>query len=135
MKKYVDFYITHFPDFASCLPFCRQLTAKVFNAGNSCIIYTEQPSLAESLDQTLWDTDSQFIPHDREGNVVTVYHPQSDKLPIPIQLQPAKPLDDTLKWQRCLQIVPNQPDFLACARQQFKHYQQQGAVIKTHKIG
>jgi DNA polymerase III subunit chi len=140
MKKYVDFYITPFAHFQACLPFCRQLTAKAFNAGNSCIIYTENEGMAKTLDDILWQNPiDSFIPHHRQpnsSNVIEVCHPNpAQPSSIWINLRSADQAPEQPDWQRCLQIVPNQPDLLACARQQFKHYQQQGAVIKTHKIG
>jgi DNA polymerase III subunit chi len=138
--QHVDFYIMSSTNFDECIPFCSKLVQKAYKAKNSCIIYTENEQMVTQLDDRLWqDNAEHFIPHHKhneQNNVIEVIQTQTkNKHPIWINYRCADlTIADNL-WQRCLQVVPNQPALVAAARQQYRAYKQQGIQVKSHKIG
>mgnify|MGYP003952308321 CR=1 FL=1 len=138
MDKQVDFYILSQPTFRNCFNFCAKLTSKVYREQGGCEISIDNQGITQELDQFLWEFKTEaFLPHHIDENHANNIIVASNSKNIDSILINCKPADQVHRqtWQRLLQIVPNNPDLLALARTQFRHYQQNNINVNTHKIG
>ncbi len=136
MKPKIDFYILRDENFLQSFTFTCQLVEKLYDQGNSICIETESPKAAEQFDQALWSfRANSFIPHEASGKEIKVAGLKNLKttpiirinLQIPVQPEP-------IRCERLLQIVPNAPNLLQLARQNYRYYQQQNYIIASHQI-
>ena len=135
-----DFYVL--PDDApeSRTAFLCRLADKVLGKGLNVFIHVASEPEAERLDQLLWDYRADaFIPH---GILNTkpdapVQIGWGDQLPehrdvyINLHLDAS---EETLKFDRILEIVIQQPDILAATRKNFALYKQNGITPKMHDM-
>jgi DNA polymerase III subunit chi len=140
IMKTVDFYITPFKNFNDSIEFCCKLIFKAYQHSMSCIIYTDTAENAKKIDSMLWKRPKEgFIPHhinpDNPQQLIVTQTNSQEPHPIWINCRSADKIAPDSNWARCLQIVPNDPELLQVARQQYRHYEDTGATIKTHKIG
>lgn len=138
--KTINFYITPYKSFAECVNFCCRLIHKAYKKKLSCIIYTESSEVIHRIDSALWSEPvDNFIPHhinpEHLDQLIVSHTNTKDQAPVWINCRSADKIAPESNWDRCLQIVPNDTQLLQIARQQYRHYEDTGATIKTHKIG
>ena len=135
MSKHVTFYITSFQQGSESYPFCTKLIKKIYKKGHGIVIHANQPNRLSELEHALWHSGrTDWPPCHTENGQLRIQPLNSSAPDILINLAPSNEADH-LNWQHCLHIVPQDPTLVQLARQQFKHYQQLGYTLKTHKIG
>lgn len=138
----IDFYLLssseeHSRDFFIC-----RLVEKIYRQRHTVYIHCRDLQEAHRLDELLWTfSDISFLPHCLYGEV--------NDPPPPIQLGfDATPtaqdvlinLSTTIPmfystFQRILEIVPQDGEKQAIAREHYQFYKSHHLTIKTHKIG
>lgn len=150
LKKYsltinmqIDFYFLQNQDAQGQIPFTCRLLDKIYHRGeHQIIVFAGDFDRARALDDMLWTfADTSFIPHtladnpnNQQANIVISYDKlPDDKSDILINLS-EQLLSDYQRFDRLLEIVPNEEPWRSNARQRFIHYRDQNLEIKTHKI-
>lgn len=142
MAPRIDFYIIPEKTAQEVLAFTCRLIEKAYNNNNTCYIHVEDEAQAQKLNTMLWTfRDISFIPHDIVGN-------QASDLPVQIGYginQPSQ-IPDILfnfiagvpefaeKFNRIIEIAPEEPNWQNSARQNYRHYQQNGFTINNHDL-
>ena len=135
MTRQVSFYITQFTQRQQTFEFCYKLLKKITKKGHAATIITDDPVHQSQLSAYLWHKEpTDWLPINQNGHLLTLQgiHQHAPTLIINLS-QPDTNLPDD--WQHYLLIVPQDGERLHQARQQFKHYQQLGYTMNTHKIG
>lgn len=135
-----DFYVL--PDDApeSRTAFLCRLADKILGKGLNVYIHVISESEAERLDKLLWDYRADaFIPHGilntKPGAPVQIGW--GDQLPehrdvfINLNLEAS---EETLKFDRILEIVIQQPEILAATRINYALYKKNGITPKMHDM-
>lgn len=146
----IDFYILPDSTLELCTLFICKLTEKAYKTGSKILIQTPENEIAEKLNDSLWTfRDISFIPH-------SIFD-ENDPMPAPVQIYPVgarfiAPLsashpsnnilmnldsavpNDYSQFQRILEIVPNNPQLKAAARNKYKYYLKEGCGVNTHEI-
>lgn len=135
-----DFYVLPDTEPESRTAFLCRLADKVLGRGLNVYIHVENEPEAERLDQLLWDYRADaFIPHgiiDRKPGA-PVQIGWGDSLPehrdVYINLA-LKASEETLKFERILEIVIQQPEILDATRNNFALYKKNGITPKMHDM-
>ncbi|QLF92352.1 DNA polymerase III subunit chi [Pseudomonas sp. ABC1] len=128
----IDFYVLPDSDPAGRLHAACKLALKGWQHDMPVFIRCQDEQQCETLDDLLWRFRSErFIPHD--------LHQDNPRTPVAIGLEqtPEHPqgllinLGTTLsphvdQFSRVIEIVNQQPELLACCRENFRHYRQRG---------
>ncbi|MBN1008172.1 DNA polymerase III subunit chi [Amphritea pacifica] len=135
-----DFYVLPDADPESRTAFLCRLADKVLGHGRNAYIHVAGETEAERLDQLLWDYRADaFIPHgllNRKPDA-PVQIGWGDQLPQHRDVYINLALDaseETLKFDRILEIVIQQPDILAATRKNFALYKNNGITPKMHDM-
>ena len=140
----VSFYVLGSHSEAERRLFACRLIEKIFRSGESCYVLTGSAEQAAELDKLLWTfRPGSFVPHQIYRGIV----PESelavligDNADIPESRQAViLNLSDNTpaigdKTQRLLEILDNSETCKQAGRRRYKHYQQQGFKIETHKM-
>ena len=133
----VDFYVLAENSFENCITFTCRLAAKVFQQGHGLLIKAPA-KLTTLIDKALWQHPpaESFLPHaiDNTKQQLIVKKLTDPAPPSVVINMNADLVEQVDRYQRILQILPNHPELLAQGRQQFRHYQQLGLAIHTHKL-
>lgn len=136
----VDFY-----QLESAKPGPRHLACRLalmaWERGHRVAIMVADENQAKHMDQLLWSfPEGRFIPHGRSGS------PEATGAPVIIcQRAPrahsavlinltAAAIDDFLRFERLIEIVPFETRERSTARTKYKAYKTQGAKLGHHKI-
>ncbi len=142
MAPRIDFYIIPEKTSQAALMFACRLFEKAYNNKNTSYIYVEDEARAQQINDLLWTfRDISFIPHDLVRN---------DQAKLPVQIgfganEPEK-IPDILfnftsgvpefatKFNRIIEIAPQEPTWQNSARQNYRYYQTQGLIINNHDL-
>jgi len=141
-KPKIDFYLIPDTSEKKRLLFACHFIEEAYKQQHRIYIHTENQSLAQELDQLLWIyREDSFLPHE-------LYHSKNNQIPIQIGFNNIAPeiqqdilinLDKNvpefyLQFARIVELVSDDPTVQAAARERYKFYRAQGAIINTHKI-
>ncbi|RTE66573.1 DNA polymerase III subunit chi [Amphritea opalescens] len=135
-----DFYVLPNAEPESRNAFLCRLADKVLGRGLNVFIRVANETEANRLDQLLWDyRPDAFIPHGilNQKPDAPVQIGWGDQLPTHRDVYINLGLDasaETLKFDRILEIVIQQPDILAATRQNFALYKKNGITPKMHDM-
>ncbi len=121
---------------------CR-LAAKAVQARTRMLVYAPDETMIARIDRLLWtQPPTGFVPH------CMSHDPLADETPILIARNvDDPPLDDVIlnladtfpptfaRFQRVLEIVSQDPQDKASARDRFRFYRDRGYRIETHNLG
>jgi len=123
--------------------FACKLIEKIYRSGQFCYLLVDDPAQADMLDKLLWTFRAgSFIPHQCYQGITPAY--QNTVLigenDIPLQWRKViinlsdqlPPLDPPT--ERILEILDASEQCRQAARQRYRHYQQLGLNITTHKL-
>jgi DNA polymerase-3 subunit chi len=139
----ISFYVLGSHSEAERLLFACRLIEKIFRSGESCYVLTASTEQATELDKLLWSfRPGSFVPHQLyQGQMPqleqTVLIGGNDipasRQAIILNLSDSIPLisESTL---RLLEILDNSETCKQAGRLRYKHYQQLGFRIETHKM-
>ncbi|MBM3342238.1 MAG: DNA polymerase III subunit chi [Betaproteobacteria bacterium] len=134
----IDFY-THV---ANKLQVACKLAAKAHAQGLRVAVLCPDAASAQSLDRMLWTSPPlAFVPH------CFASHPLAARTPVVIDHENAAPAHDEVllnlraqwppvfsRFQRLLEIVSEDEDDRAAARERYKFYHERGYQIRTHNL-
>ncbi|MDO6562709.1 DNA polymerase III subunit chi [Amphritea sp. 1_MG-2023] len=135
-----DFYVLPDAEPESRTAFLCRLADKVLGRGLNVFIRVSGETEAQRLDQLLWDYRADaFIPHGIINQTPTapVQIGWGEQLPthrdvyINLALEAA---EETLEFERILEIVIQQPDILAATRKNFALYKKNGITPSMHDM-
>ena len=137
----VDFYIVAEP----ALPyrFICQLTNKVRNEGYDIYIHAASREEALTIDDLMWTfNDISFLPHAPVDSTeagdcpIIIGWEGRDRLrrQVLINLSGTLP-EDTVDYERIIEVVPSDPGYRHQARQRYKDYRDRGLELHSHDIG
>ena len=120
---------------------CR-LVRKAYGAGQKIVVHAT-PDVLTRLDAQLWTFSAlDFLPH------CGLQSPHADVTPIILAAElPAVPHHELLinlhsgmpagfaSFERLIEVVGNEPDDRAAARQRFREYRERGYPLTHHDIG
>lgn len=133
----IDFYILATAGTNPREQFCCRLAARAWRTGLTVLIRPEDDAMAARLDEGLWTFDEQsFIPHGREshgGDNPIVITTAASPGRLLINLSEDTPPDWTQR-ERIAEIINADPRVRDNGRQRYRHYQQAGAELKTHRL-
>ncbi len=120
-----------------------KLAEKAFRQGLYCVIYTMSEVQSRSIDDLLWTfRNTSFVPHQIvTGNILPSvpqvliccqFLPDQEKL-IVINLSDECPCN-LERCERVLEILDDQEGSKQAGRKRYRHYQQLGANLTTHKL-
>jgi len=140
----ISFYVLSSHSQQQRLEFACKLIEKIYRSGHSCFVLTDSAAQAEEMDKQLWSFRAgSFIPHQIYNGIVpelaqTVLIGSSEEIPesrqnLIVNLSSRAP---TLSPQteRILEILDNSDASKQAGRQRYRHYQQLGLAIATHKM-
>ena len=124
---------------------CR-LVEKVFKSGYRIILHLKDAEEVAAYDERLWSFDpDSFVPHlcDSEAeetgydmpvllSAAPVRQPGYDVMIATVTSK--TPPQERDAWQQCLYIVDASTDALSQARALYRHYQQLGCEVVSHKV-
>lgn len=138
----IDFYILNTGDFSTRLQFACRLAEKAYKNRHRLYIHTEHERDAHQLDELLWTyRDDSFLPHNLYGEGPEPAPP----IQIGFGIVPEKQRDILMNlsndvpsfyphFNRVLELVANDSNHQAQAREHFKMYRAAGYEISTHKL-
>ena len=120
--------------------FACRLIEKAYLRGHQLFVYCNNKQDAEALDELLWIfKEDSFIPHNLQG--------EGPERPPPIQIGYEREprgfseillnFADTIpdffnRFQRVMEIVPNEEQAKEISRLHYREYRAKGCVLKTH---
>lgn len=136
----VDFYILAENKPQARYPYACRIIDKAHQQGHRIHVHTDSALEAHLIDDLLWTfRDDSFIPHQitsADSDIaVTIDHQDSEVNNKEILINLAKTIPAFIpKFQRIIEIVPEDVELKTICREHYRYYQQQGNDIKTHKI-
>ncbi len=120
-----------------------KLAEKAFHKGIYCVIYTHSEAHSRIIDDLLWTfRNTSFIPHQilmteqpisiPQVLICNGFLPQAENLTV-INLTNTCP-NNLERCTRILEIVDNNETTKQAGRQRYRHYQNLGANLVTHKL-
>lgn len=139
----VSFYVLESSNIKDFYKTIVQLTLKAHEAENQVLIHSNHPQILQSLDDYLWSfSKTSFIPHvlvqnddevdDIDPIVLAHFEPNIPQKDLLIQLADQVP-SNFKDYQRIIEVLYNEPNYLALGRERFKFYRQNGIEPKTIK--
>lgn len=131
----VDFYFNA----ANKLDVARKLGAKVFNAGQCALLFTQDEVVAQALDAGIWSVPALgFLPHVRCGHPLARQTPiligdAADEIrsaDVLINLSPEWPPCFS-RFERLIELVTQDTDDRQAARQRYRFYQERGYALNS----
>ena len=141
----VDFYILPDQDQQARLLFLCRLVEKAYNKQHRIYIHTDSETTSKEIDLLLWTFKVEsFIPHhlltdDNAPAAVAIGHGDNagkdsgDHQDVLINLCEEIP-DFFSRFERCMEIVIQQPDVLESTRRHFAFYRERGYPLNTHDL-
>lgn len=140
----VSFYILESNNINDLYKTIVQLSIKAYEADNQVLIYSNHTALLAKIDDYLWTfSPTIFIPHvliqsddeadDIDPIILADFEPQAPKKDLLIQLAD-NPLPNFNDYNRIIEILYSEPEYLAKGRERFKFYRQHGIEPKTIKL-
>lgn len=138
----IDFYILSTGHAKMHLQLACRLIEKAYKNQHRVYVHTENQMDAHELDEMLWTyREDSFIPHNLYGEGPEPAPP----IQIGFDLKPEKHRDILInlsvqipsffqQFNRILEVVPNETDLQASARERFRQYRSKGFEINTHKL-
>jgi DNA polymerase-3 subunit chi len=141
----VDFYVLTNNVSEGRLQYTCRLVHKIYTLGKSAYIHAANEDQARRLDDMMWTFDqSSFLPHQRHGGSY------NDESPAPIMISHEPPAElqsaDVLisllesapvyanRFGRVAELVDNDPQGKASARERFRQYRERGFELETHRV-
>jgi len=138
----IDFYISPDSQEQARYQLACKLTEKAYKLGNKVYIHTESSEQTGQIDDLLWTfRDGSFIPHqpsskDSQKSVpVLIGHDKEvpEEADILINLAPDIP-DFFSQFERVAELVNENPDAKARARERYKFYRDRGYELNTYNL-
>jgi DNA polymerase-3 subunit chi len=139
----ISFYILPSESTQERDEFACKLIEKVYRSGCFCYVFTENVEQSQKIDNLLWTfRASSFIPH----QIYTGELPDIEKVILIGSLDVPELWQTTVinlsshcpkefeKIERILEILDNSEATKEVGRNRYRHYQQSGVNITTHKI-
>ena len=139
----VSFYILPSESLQERYQFACKLIEKAYRSGYFCYVLTDSTEQSQIIDDLLWTFRAgSFIPH----QIYTGKLPDFEKVILIGSLAAPEHWQKTLfnlsshcpeefdKVERILEILDNSEASKAAGRERYRHYQQSGVKISTHKI-
>ncbi len=141
----ISFYLLKSQSVRERYLFACKLIEKIYRSGQVCYVFSESLAQSQMLDDLLWTFRAgSFIPHQlytgelpsSEHVILIGTQPAPEpwqKIQINLSSQQPEALEQA---ERIVEILDNNTDTKALARQRYRRYQQQlsGAKITTHNI-
>lgn len=144
--KQVDFYLISNRVNQAKYKLASRLANKLQRLGQHALIVTEDASATRELDQVMWSfSDASFLAHDDvsdispDSKVVIGEHSAiaqpvlEHKFDVLINLAIDVPVYNH-HFARIAEIVETDDEAKGAGRERYKHYQNEGFELKTHKI-
>lgn len=139
----IDFYILPGSEQPDRLLFLCRLVAKAYKQQHRVYIHTDDEATSKSIDELLWSHQAEsFIPHHLSTSTappaaITIGH--SDEClknaghhnDVIINLATEIP-NSFSRFERCIEIVIQQPHVLEITRNHFGFYRERGYPLNTH---
>ncbi len=140
----VSFYVLESTSINDLYKTVIRLSIKAYEAENQTLIYSNHTDLLAKIDDYLWTySNTSFIPHihitsneeadDIDPIILASFEPTLPKKDLLIQLAD-NPLPNFQEYNRVIEILYNDPEYLAKGRERFKFYRRNGIEPKTIKI-
>lgn len=138
----IDFYILTETAANARFTYACRLADKAYQRGHRVYCHTDSEQDTHRLDDLLWTfTDNSFIPHNIVGEgpnpppPVQIGHKDlpSQQRDILINLSTNVP-ENFKRFQRVIEIVPDDEAEKAASRERYKHYRSQGFTVNTHHL-
>ena len=143
----IDFYILSECPQDQCLLFTCRLAEKLYLKHHRCYIHTESGEQSAQLDQLLWTSNTNFIPHElyKNGNSLCVAIQigcendpkisisEQDGVDVLINLTPAIP-EFFSRFARLVEVVAFDEIHKQKARERFRFYRDRGYALESHTI-
>ncbi|QGM21269.1 DNA polymerase III subunit chi [Spiribacter sp. 2438] len=137
MMPRIDFYILASEGADAREQFCCRLAARAWRKGLTVLIRPQDEAMAVRLDEALWTFDEQsFVPHGREplgGDNPVVITTEACPGRLLINLSEDTPADWAQR-ERIAEIINADARIRDTGRQRYRHYQQAGAELKSHRL-
>ncbi len=140
----VSFYILPSESTQERYEFACKLIEKAYRSGCFCYVLTDNAEQSQKIDDLLWTFRAgSFIPH----QIYTGERPTLEKIILIGSLDVPELWQKTVinlssycpkqvdKIERILEILDNSEATKELGRNRYRHYQQSGITITTHKIG
>jgi DNA polymerase-3 subunit chi len=140
----VSFYILSSESIQERYEFACKLIEKAYRSGCFCYVLTDNAEQSQKIDNLLWTFRAgSFIPH----QIYTGELPDFEKVILIGSLNAPELWQKTVinlssycpkqfdKIERILEILDNSEATKELGRNRYRHYQQSGVNISTHKIG
>lgn len=143
MLPEVSFYVLASQQPAQRQVFACKLIEKIYRSGQVCYVLTDTAEQARELDNQLWTfRPGSFVPHQLYSGTEPAFTQTIliGGLAIPsawsgviVNLSTLYP-PTVAPTQRILEILDQSASSLEAGRQRYRHYQQVGIEVVTHKI-
>jgi DNA polymerase-3 subunit chi len=118
--------------------FACKLIEKAYRSGCFCYVLTDSAGQSQQLDNLLWTFRAgSFIPHQLYiGDIPATEQVLIGSLPAPAQWQKTviNLSSQCANAERVLEILDNSEATKAVGRERYRHYQQAGHKLTTHKM-
>jgi len=136
----IDFYILPDSETEARLLFACRVIDKAQRLGHQVFVAARDESQAESIDKLLWAFQPEsFIPHKLQGEnqraPVVIGHGDDcdDHHDVLINLADRVPPYFS-RFRRLTEVVVQEPQVLACTRDNYKFYRDRGYPIQSHDM-
>lgn len=138
----VDFYISASTDNDARYLIACKLTEKAYKLGHRIYIHTDSSAQDQAIDDLLWTfRDGSFIPHQNLSESspkpapVLIGHDKDMTHEADILINLAQKIPDFFsQFERVAELVNEDPNYKAQAREHYKFYRDRGYELKTHNL-
>lgn len=143
MPAEISFYVLASDSQQQRQAFACKLIEKIYRSGQYCYVLTDESEQAQQIDQQLWTfRAASFVPHQVYAGIEPEFKQTVliGSQPIPDGWQAVivnlssncPPLSAGV--ERMLEILDNSEASKQAGRERYRHYQQAGLKITTHKL-
>jgi len=138
----IDFYISPESQELARYQLACKLTEKAYKLGNKVYIHTESSEQAGQIDDLLWTfRDGSFIPHhacsqdSQKSAPVLIGYNKEVPAEADIMINLAQDIPDFFsQFERVAELVNENPDARARARERYKFYRDRGYELNTYNL-
>jgi len=138
----IDFYISQTQQAKERLKLACKITEKAYKLGHSVYIHTASSDQADLLDDLLWTfRDGSFIPHQSvtENSTkpapVLIGHDKDHQQEADVLINLADEIPACFsQFERVAEVVNEEPESRAQARERYKFYRDRGYELQTHNL-
>ena len=137
----VDFYVVNGQQERDREIFACRLAEKAYKQGLQILLRTSDEAQTYAIDNLLWSySQGSFVPHSADRNdkdsPVRVWHEQcaEDQADLLINLNTRGPIDPAA-YARIAEVINEDPERRAMARERYKTYRDQGFEVSSHNVG